>query len=408
MNRRVWCCPIWSPLGLLSVIGLFGGVCHAQPAPAAAAVPEAIRNAENLPNAASAQPTIHAFITKEFTDLQVTDGTGPGKIRSDARDLLIKACPKTATPSYLGIYSQEVNTAAQAVFAAKKPLVVRLIVAIVVNSVAANGQTLDTIPAVIDILGDRDISVASWGVKASRPLIALLVQSPQFAGNKLVPAVIACVKQYAGDPSEDAGFLIEDAYAAMTIADVAGATPAQKAQLAVPLIDPVLELLKIRIELHAKQLVPIPSAESAATLFLSDNAVSMTKDQKERTIAALVTLMTEVGQRASDYQAEQDAHPLISSKKELMASVRSCLRRTAGALVVITDHEPALQQVLLWFQTLNQTAGAGEILQHTTQIFPTAQITHPTMNAVPPVAPITAPAGPATAPAVPAGAPAAA
>ena len=199
--------------------------------------------------------------------------------------------------------------------AAGKPLRVRLGVAIVVGNVAANGQTIEIEPAVQQLLKDREPSVALWGVKAAKPIIGVVLQSPgQLARDTLIGDVLAAVKSHVG-PDEINGFIAVDGYRALN-PEFPGVAPAAVKSLLPPLFNPMLDLFESRIGQFANGLVPQPNAERTASRFLYDNYGAMTPAQQHRVVQDLVNLISALGQRSPAYLADQTrgANPLTKKR----------------------------------------------------------------------------------------------
>ncbi len=395
MNRRVWCC-----VGLLPVIAWFNRTSMAQaPATGAPAAPTIPLGAQQAADASSFQPQIHTYVTKYFADLASTDKA----VRSVGRKQLIVGCPKGVTSSYAAIYGKEVNAGAAATLTGVKPMPLRMNVALVLYSVAANGDTLEVEPEVQILLDDRDAAVSYWAVKACEPLVKVLTAKQQLAGSKLIPAIVACSQKHTGtDPLS--GDIAEDAYKALTPSEIEGISTNDLKSLVKPLIDPVLDLTESRMKLFATEMIADPGAEKIPANFLSGNYSVMTEQQQHRTVQDLVTLITDLGVRAADYETDQNtAAKTDVSKRELMSLVRATIKTSASALVVVCNN-PSIATALEWLIRIPPSSTAAEILAHTGLVFGQVQ-TVPDFKylvapaALPALTPVAPPAAPVVTPA---------
>jgi hypothetical protein len=398
MNRR-FCVWVGSILGFFSLAAFTSG----QDSPVDSSIAPAASAGSSIPPAALAAPSeapyaaaINGFITEQLTALSGTDFPA----QTAARDKLKGALTRGDTPAYYSTFAKDWTAGCASILAKSPALGVRLNIAIVTATLADNGETLDALPIVIQLLNDREPCVELWAIKASRSLVQILAetQSPRTVSTSpLLPAIVKAVKNCG--KSDVSGFATADAYSALAVS-IPGKTEAEMKPLRTPLVRFVLDEVEFRISQHAAGLVQSPGAERYIATWLSGTYPDLATLPREqlRIVQLLVTLETYVGQRSDLYQYDKKATAQIH---EMLKYVTSALKVIGGAPV---------GNRLDWLTSVPPAARPADIFAHTKELFGTMQLafhelTPPPAIAViapppPPPAPVTT-AKPAAAPVAP-------
>ena len=390
MNRRV-CVWIGSILGVTLYCNGGGTATPARgqtPPPAGAAVPTAAVPAfvpPPVPAAivaaqavASADPTATLAINTAIkANVAALTGTNALAARG-AKALLVNMCPHaTQVTSW---YSNAYSTALAAQVApvlAHSTLTKRIEIGVVVTGVANNSQSAALVPAVQSLLADPDVSVAICGAKAAKPLVVSLAVAPNVPVlTTLASAVVKSFKDHqATDKYGSLAFYAYDAVA-VSPSGVPGLGPKQALPLLQPLVDPVLDLLELRLKLFSIGLVPAPEAEANAPSLLSGSASAglLTPKQTSRAEQDLMDLFDFGGQRA----------PFLMPGHDLTA-LRITIRNAAQALNVFAGAKLALPA-----SALNAPGLAGpQINAITVAGFASASLAIPTLTKPPTLPPPT-------------------
>jgi hypothetical protein len=235
-----------------------------------------------------------------------------------------------------------------------------------------NGQTMDasaiTAPMgaeslVNQLLNDSSATVSLWGIKAARPLVMLKMQAGAISTSTIVKNIVEAVKKHqppvprtkeSEDQSAVSGFLVEDAYGALAVKEIPSQTDDNVKKLQPPLVDPILDILALRVAQYKDGAVPSPGAELAVSTFLSGQYHNVPLATQKRMVQLLVNLETYAGQRSDQY---------INNKADL-AQLRKMLQYVASALKVIAN-DRSVDNGLGWITTMPPSATPPEIVAHT-------------------------------------------
>ncbi len=378
MNRRACVC-----IGLFLSCMLATCVARGQ-LPAGASgdpIPLAAKNATSAASANFYIPQIRQFIQNELTQLKTSDFAA----QTAAKAKLVDECSRGSQPAFYAVYAREWSAAASPLMApsAGNAMRLRLNIAIITGRLSEICQSLEIEPVVRMMLSDHDSSVALWGVKAARPLILVIIQSPQLpavVSSKLIPTLVASVKSH--DSSDLSGYIVTDAYHVLAIRDIPGLSAPQVKALVPPLVSPVLDILEARILQYAGTTpVPAPGAEHDVATFLSGSYPTAKPAEQARIVQDLVTLETYAGQRANLYTTPSD-----------LAQLRDMLKFATSALKVIASN-PGVDNALNWLSGIPPASPASEITSHTKQVWGTMQNVFKTLPR-PPEIPVVEPPPP--------------
>jgi hypothetical protein len=294
---------------------LIGVVCAPVRPALSATLPQDVRQTTN---AMAAEKPIKAFVDQQVQKLKSDDPLA----QAAARDALVAeaqgpagggnigagaaagagaagagAAPAGPSAAFLDKYTEVLNTALNEPAKHKDPRV-RLNTAIVVARVAKEASK-DTnnarlAPIVTEMLADESEAVVLWAVKASKFLIpAILSNAVSRQNNTLLPAFMKAVqKQIKSGP------IVQSAFESLRVEPSAVGQANWNA--VVPLIvDPIHQLLAIRIDEYKKGIPPLAYSESTVTAFLCLRTVwnAQTKAQQKRTVQEISNLIGVASQR---------------------------------------------------------------------------------------------------------------
>jgi len=209
MNRRL-CVWVGSILGSFSLASITAGQAAAPAAAGTVIPPAALIAASEAPYASA----INSFIQEQLVALSGSDFAA----QTAAREKLKAALARGDSSAYYSTFAKDWCTACAAILAKNPPVGVRLNIGIVSSTLADNGRTLDAQPIIMQLLNDREPCVVLWGIKATRPLVQVLVQSQPaktVADSPLLSAIVTAVKNCG--KSDVSGFATTDAYSALAV-----------------------------------------------------------------------------------------------------------------------------------------------------------------------------------------------
>jgi hypothetical protein len=329
----------------------------------AAAAPTIPPAAETASDATQYAPAIRAFIAYELKILSGSDSVAA----TAARDAVRKTLTRGSTPSYYGVFCREWSTACTAALVKNppSPLGMRLNIAILTNVLTDNGQTMDpsalsSAESLVDLLlGDSAASVSIWGVKSARPLVMLRMQLPDTGAGKhavdatpMVADIVAAVRKH--QKSELSGFITEDAYSTLAIKEIPGLTDDKVKAMQPPLVEPILDILALRVGQYKDGAIPCPGAERTISTFLSGQYKVVQLSTQKRMVQLLVNLEVYSGQRADQY---------INHKANL-AQLRDMLKYVTSSIKVIAN-DKTVDTSLSWLEAIPPSATPPEIAAHT-------------------------------------------
>jgi len=329
--------------------------------PAASTGPAIPPAAQTVVNANQYAADIRAFIQYQ---LGVLTGSDLAAVPA-ARDALRKQLSRGSTPSYYAVFCREWCIDCTSILnkVPAPPLSVRLNIAIVTSTLTDNGQTMDAsaVPAVeqlaILLLNDSTPSVSLWAIKAARPLVPLRMQAADVNGKSAVApiadAIVSAVNKHKG--SELGGYLAQDGYGALKVTEIGGLTAAQVKPLQPMVVDPMLDILELRVNQYKDGAILCPGAEREIATFLASQFPNVPLKTQKRMVQLMVTLEAYAGQRSNQY---------INDKAEL-SQMREMLKYVASALKVISNNDPNVEKGLLWLSSIPPAATPFDIFQHT-------------------------------------------
>lgn len=237
-------------LGLVLTLGLALG------AQAQTTVPPAWKTAASLD--ATQADTITKFVQENVAALENAD---PEVVRQ-AREAVIE---RTAKPmgadlsvAFAMKYAEAVNAEALALLGRAQTIRPKLNAAIVVARVAENTHSAKLEPAVLKLLADEQPeSLKLWGVRGARSIVPGLITLN--AEGKALAGITNAVKAHP------TGAMTQEAYAALT----GDADP----KVAAKVIEPMLGLLKARVDVLASKLPEDPGAEALVFVYLTNPKV---------------------------------------------------------------------------------------------------------------------------------------
>ena len=367
MKCRVWvrAASVVLGLGLLTFATSTARGQQAPPAPLPPNLPDADKQAAS---ATPFQPAIAKAIGLAVTNLT----SDKPDVRSAAREWLTKNCDRSkVTPSYASVYCDEFAKAVKPVLDDGKTIwPVRFNVAVVAGTLAeTRAPTL--IPAVVQLLADKDAAIVYRSMQAAKPLVVgLFTAPPAVPDTTLIPAVVAAVKAQkdvaqkdpaqkdaAGQPTDVSltGLIVTEAYDALALDKTA--YPGLTDPILKPLASPILDVMEFRVGQFATGLPADPGAEQKTFTLLSSlyRNGGMTVAEQHRVVQDLVNYCDAGGRQAN-----------LATPAELKALAVS-MRNAAQALKVITLGGPGVDGL----SGLASTATQKDVTEYAKTVYKT-------------------------------------
>jgi hypothetical protein len=398
MNRRlcVWVVSIFTGVALVSTAvaqALPGGATApgssgqtAVPAPSSPGTstgPTIPVSAETAADANTYASAIRSFIQYQLNILTGSDY----QAQTGAREAIRKVLTRGSTPSYYAVFTNEWKAACMPLLTKTPPLsiAVRLNIGIITATLTDNGQTMDRSAwksaddVVNQLLGDEKASVSLWGIKAARPLVMLRMQDGEkgISSSTVVAGIVNAVKKH--QKSEISGFVTEDAYNDLAVKEIPSQNDDAVKKLQPPLVDPILDILEVRVAQYKDGKIPSPGAERTIATFLSGLYKQVSPASQKRMVQLLVDLETYSGKRADQY---------INDRTDLN-QLREMLKYVTSALKVIAD-DKQVDTALSWLSAIPPAATPPDIY-HYTQLVPGIMKSALSWVATPPEIPDMAP-----------------
>jgi hypothetical protein len=319
-------------------------------------------------------------ILAEFLDAQLARlvSAQPTE-RTAAREAIIAlVAPALAnqpapTAQFFDTYANLLNQRLIALTSEEIPVQVRLNAAIVASRVAEQAQNARLSPVVVQLIDDRNEGVVLWGLRASRFVMPGVLTSPILANqNALIPAIDRAQQRYSAN-----GLISIGCYEALTWPDRRTVNPQQYQQVVQYVLPPIQDILQRRVAMYERGVPPEPVAERMATAFLAEAAAwsAQNPQQQERTVQAMVNLISYAAQRATGAQALA------------RAELTEIVARTAQALWVIGQSigAPQLQQAVNVASRVGPATPNAQLLEAVREIYP-AVVSIQRFNAIQPPA----------------------
>ena len=334
MNRRV-CVRIGSVLSV-AICWHGVGVARAQSNPPTAAAPPtplpqpaAMVAVQQAGNPQSASAAIAGFIKASLAR-----GADENPVVAHVgRKQIADGCPRKASVAYHNLYAAELNRQGLALVDPTAPLRVRVNVAIAVQSVAVNADSVELVPVTVKLLDDPSAGVAVLALKAAKPLVLTLTLPPNSpAKSPLPPAIVRSVDAHHADKSAG-GILATYAYDALVIKP--GSVPnGVSSTVLLPLYDPVLDLLEKRTAWYADGVVPAPDAEKVVGTFFTVNKAALPPKQTAHIEQDLTNLLANIAFRAGAMTDRAEINAVRDTVNNLAQALNSL--SNSGALDGIT------------------------------------------------------------------------
>lgn len=374
--RAVLCCVL--------AVGLSSATMTATGWAQTASLPSAIRQSAAI--GPQEQGQIEQFVTAQVANLS---SGADAAAQSAARDALVAAA--AGVPAFADAYAKAVNDAVTPL-AKDEDWRVRLNAAIVAAKVADKTNSPRLRGAALAFLGDKEDSVALWGVKTARAVVPATFAAQGAAAS---PDVIRAVTETA--LKRKSGPITAEAYQTLApkiATDTKNVEPLVKA--AVP---ELLRLMAARNQMYMTGTPDEPTAENTALLFLSYEPVwnAMPDQQKQAAKQAAM-------QRVSDLVGLAGQRAATASRTEMERLV-PLLQQAGKALQVIAarqgDAGKALEIAAANLAKVNLSTPGAQAASAAAAVYPAvkalpqfADLTPP--PTVSPVAPAPETAGPAT------------